>query len=453
MKGKISAWLLAWRCMFLGLVVAFLAAPALSQGGGESDPWADPYSQLNLNAGPYDPMKRDVDTLCYFAGAAGKQTSTWRLFYAVGQADPQNPYVWSWDLIQKTNGFGDLVNTTLGSWNSSVNQGSLRPYPYETAGTISTGTAGPSLFNFYQEFNSKAKDFGKIEFQVKANAYAYAKVSFTVPSPTSGNLNVYDNPSRLLIRVLVGNGTDTASYSMPSNSAFSCTALGYTKWGSGYGRNAFLVAGGGSVTVQVMSLSYVSKTVTVSVPSNAPAILTLYWNNQAGAWLSNQQYEAGIVPPGGAGGGSGGSGGSGGGESGGGFPSETSWWSDLFSSLFVPSDTTQTSWRDFINEIRNWGPFGVITSFQTSFNGAAVTGWTVTQDQQLSLGPIIPGAPADAVIDFSAPEQNGNGLPGSPDNYLWMGVILRYARALIGWAVYVFWVVALWKWLRPRFAL
>jgi hypothetical protein len=85
----------------------------------------------------------------------------------------------------------------------------------------------------------------------------------------------------------------------------------------------------------------------------------------------------------------------GGGEEGGGFPG-ASWWEDLFRDMFIPSETTWAKWHSLIDDIKGWGPFGVVTAFMDALaNPGIVAG---PQDLIYDIGWEPFGAPGSGYV-------------------------------------------------------
>jgi hypothetical protein len=127
---------------------------------------------------------------------------------------------------------------------------------------------------------------------------------------------------------------------------------------------------------------------------------------------------------------------------------DSGWWSNLFTTLFVPPQATWDEWTTFKNDVTSWGPFGFVSSFFSAWSTASRSGedalvfdshYTFAGGSQHLM---------DGKIDLRPQLETGfytDGGQGSP----W-GTMLDMSRTTEGFGVYVLFAIALFKWLRPR---
>lgn len=124
------------------------------------------------------------------------------------------------------------------------------------------------------------------------------------------------------------------------------------------------------------------------------------------------------------------------------------WWSNLFTSLFVPPQATWDEWSQFKTDVTSWGPFGFISGFFSSWGTAARSGedalvfdchFTFAGGSQHLMDGQIDLRPA---LETGTYEGGGRGSP-------W-GTMLDVSRTTEGFGVYVLFAIALFRWMRPR---
>lgn len=127
-------------------------------------------------------------------------------------------------------------------------------------------------------------------------------------------------------------------------------------------------------------------------------------------------------------------------------------WGDLFTYLFVPEPGTMAAWEAQWNEMKEWGPFGVINSFFDDFNnpGTVAGESALVWDWPLSL---MADTPATHVyIDLRPPLAAEDPpyvvVPESRGSFIgsWIG----YTRPLVGLLAWALFFVAVFHWVRPR---
>lgn len=121
----------------------------------------------------------------------------------------------------------------------------------------------------------------------------------------------------------------------------------------------------------------------------------------------------------------------------------------FWESLLVPKESTLDDWKELINQMTSWGPFGVVKQLFTSWEGAARTGentlkWESTWQPAGNGGPTVGG-----VIDLR-PRLAGGGLYPDGGAGSVGGDLIKHLRTILGWLVWIGFVFALGKWIRPR---
>jgi hypothetical protein len=131
-------------------------------------------------------------------------------------------------------------------------------------------------------------------------------------------------------------------------------------------------------------------------------------------------------------------------------PDEDSGSQGFWQDLFVPKEATLEKWGAFIEQLKNWGPIGVVNRFWTAWNGHTIgneqslcinIGWQLAGEGSPGLNGCIDLRPSIAAPAPPYPDGGRGSIAGT---------ILGTLRQVAGWMTWCLFFFALVKWVRPR---